>query len=160
MLAQLFESCMVKCAEQTAGLRNTLRARWSVLPPRQRTAALAALAAIPALCLMLVLWFGDDAAVGAPLNSCVLIDSESGACSTVTLKPGMGGFPMRNSRTGRLTLWPAEFCFSAQCAAYEGTPVLLNRYLGKPEPTHCPRCGALVTQFNPRPPSPPLGKHP
>lgn len=47
---------------------------------------------------------------------------------------------------------PIEYCFQNECGPAGGTPVVLNVYLGKKDPTHCPKCGALVVGHNPRPP--------
>lgn len=47
---------------------------------------------------------------------------------------------------------PVEYCFQNACGPAGGTPVVLNLYLGKEEPTSCPKCGATVVGLNPRPP--------
>jgi hypothetical protein len=129
-----------------------LRALWSRLDRAQQVTALACASAL-ALATALALARGSRG-VSPPTrpNVIVLIDAESRKCREVPLAPGMGAFPMKNPDTGRSTLWPAEFCFSKPCAARGGTPVLLNDYLDRPGPTHCPRCGARVVMFNGPPP--------
>ena len=55
--------------------------------------------------------------------------------------------------SGKNSGYLAEFCYWNKdgTAKKEPTPVLLNRYKGKPDPTFCPDCGRLVTAFNPPP---------
>lgn len=47
----------------------------------------------------------------------------------------------------------AELCYwTAEGGIKETpTPVLLNRHVGRPEPTYCPDCGRLVVPLNPPP---------
>lgn len=63
---------------------------------------------------------------------------------------------MRWLRVGAKTMpdgfYPVEYCFDNECGPAGGTPVVLNVYLGSKEPTHCPKCGALVEAHNRRPP--------
>jgi hypothetical protein len=53
--------------------------------------------------------------------------------------------------SGGKTGYPAELCFWTKDGKIkaDGTPVLLNSWIGKPEPTFCPDCGRLVIMNNP-----------
>lgn len=86
-----------------------------------------------------------------PPNTRTLMDAETGERFQVALTPDLAPFPHRNPKTGRAALWPTELCYSKDCRVTGGTHVIMNSYLGKPEPTYCPRCGAKVVMFNPRP---------
>ncbi|MBX9736606.1 MAG: hypothetical protein K2X32_06735 [Phycisphaerales bacterium] len=84
-----------------------------------------------------------------------MIDSE-----TREFYPGIGieagqVMPFVNPRTGRKTLFPAEFCYWTKDGKVQvpGTAVLLNEYIAKPEPTLCPDCGRRVVFNNPPPPA-------
>jgi hypothetical protein len=83
-------------------------------------------------------------------NTRTLMDSETGELFKVELTENFGAFPHKNPKTGTDTLYPIEICYARECANKpDGTPVILNAYLGKKEPTFCPNCGALVRVFNP-----------
>lgn len=53
--------------------------------------------------------------------------------------------------SGGKTGYPAELCFWTKDGQpkTDPTPVLLNSWIGKPEPTFCPDCGRLVVPNNP-----------
>jgi hypothetical protein len=78
----------------------------------------------------------------------ILMDAETGQLVPFRLDPQFSGFPAVNPKTGRATLYPTEVCRSPTCAARGGTHVILNKYLGKEGPTHCPVCGAEVRFHN------------
>lgn len=53
--------------------------------------------------------------------------------------------------SGHKTGYPAELCYWTKDGTPKSdpTPVLLNTYIGKSEPTFCPECGRLVVGNNP-----------
>jgi hypothetical protein len=53
--------------------------------------------------------------------------------------------------SGGKTGYPAELCYWTREGTPKSkpTPVLLNTWIGKPEPTFCPDCGRLVIGNNP-----------
>ena len=55
--------------------------------------------------------------------------------------------------SGNKSGYPAELCYWTKegTPKADPTPVLLNSYIGKPEPTFCPDCGRLVVGRNPVP---------
>ena len=61
--------------------------------------------------------------------------------------------PIRSPHSGKDTGYPAEMCYwnSDGTARTQPTAVLLNSYVGRPEPTFCPECGRRVVAHNPRP---------
>ncbi|MFO0972410.1 MAG: hypothetical protein U1A27_03090 [Phycisphaerae bacterium] len=63
--------------------------------------------------------------------------------------------PVYSPHSKKSTGWPAERCYWTKDgnAKLEPTYVLLNEYVGKPGPTHCPDCGREVVPHNPMPPS-------
>lgn len=63
--------------------------------------------------------------------------------------------PVMSPYTNRPTGYPAERCYWTKDdkAKLEPTLVLLNTYIGKPEPTICPDCGREVRPHNPPPPA-------
>ncbi len=81
----------------------------------------------------------------------VFIDTKTGKPFELTLKVGMA-FPVA-APSGGNTGYPAEACYWTKDGKPKEDPtfVLLNRYVGKPEPTFCPDCGRLVKGHNPRP---------
>jgi hypothetical protein len=87
----------------------------------------------------------------AAANTRMLMDAETGQLVAVNVADGFGPFPAVHTRTGRRTLYPTEVCYADGCAAKGGTHVILNRYLGRDGPTHCPACGAEVRFHNPGP---------
>jgi hypothetical protein len=62
--------------------------------------------------------------------------------------------------SGGKTGYPAELCYWTKDGQPKSdpTPVLLNSWIGKPEPTFCPDCGRLVVANNP--PARPGGRPP
>ncbi len=109
------------------------------------------------LVIVLIVWSvwgaisGDDVAKAA--NTITHICAETGETFDIELKPDMPGVPRPNPKTGRNTLYPAEICYWNECGPKGGTPVLMNTYAGREEPTYCPVCGHIVRFRNPRPPS-------
>jgi len=89
-----------------------------------------------------------------PANTRKLMCSETGALFAVEVKPGMGPYPHKNPKTDRDTLYPVELCYNGPCLEKDGTPVILNTWLGQEEPTYCPVCGHIVRAHNPGPPQP------
>ena len=53
--------------------------------------------------------------------------------------------------SGGKTGYPAELCYWTKDGQPKSdpTPVLMNTWIGKPEPTFCPDCGRLVVGHNP-----------
>ena len=53
--------------------------------------------------------------------------------------------------SGHKTGYPAELCYWTKegTPKSDPTPVLMNSYIGKAEPTFCPDCGRLVVPRNP-----------
>ena len=81
----------------------------------------------------------------------VFIDAKTGKPYELELKEGM---PMpAPAPSGGNTGYPAEKCYWTKDGKTKKDPtyVLLNRYIGKPEPTFCPDCGRLVVGHNPAP---------
>ena len=80
----------------------------------------------------------------------IFIDSATGKSFDVELEPGMK-IPVK-SPSGSETGFPAELCYWTADGGVnnEPTPVLLNSFLDKPDPTFCPDCGRLVVAQNPR----------
>jgi len=93
----------------------------------------------------------------AAANDRIFIDAQnptSGKSFRVALKPGMH-IPVR-APSGGDTGYPAELCYWTKDGKVraEPFPVLLNSWVGKPEPTFCPDCGRLVVGHNPAPAGP------
>jgi hypothetical protein len=64
------------------------------------------------------------------------------------------GMPVYSPFSGSNTGYPVEYCYwnkDGTIKQSDPTPVLLNQYVGKPEPTFCPECGRLVHILNPIP---------
>jgi hypothetical protein len=61
--------------------------------------------------------------------------------------------PVHSPYSDKDTGYPAEFCYWTADGQIKDdpTPVLVNAYLGKNEPTFCPDCGRLVVVHNPAP---------
>ncbi len=89
-----------------------------------------------------------------PANTRRLMCAETGELFPCELTPDMPKFPHENPKTGRRTLYPVEVCYNGPCLERGGTPVILNTWLKKPEPTYCPVCGHIVRSHNPGPPQP------
>jgi hypothetical protein len=95
-------------------------------------------------------FFGGEEHV-ARANMRTLMDAQTKDLFHFELTEDWGPYPHKNPKTGTETLYPIELCFNRTCAKKkEGTPVILNTWLGKPEPTFCPECGSLVRFHNPR----------
>ncbi len=86
-----------------------------------------------------------------PANTRVFMDSETGELFKIPTKD-IKPYPMTNPKTEKQTLHPTEICYwGEECRKHGGTRVILNRELGKPEPTLCPVCGHVVRSHNPVP---------
>jgi hypothetical protein len=77
-----------------------------------------------------------------------------------TLKPyqyeltATSKIPAPSPFSGKNTGYPAEMCWwtkDGKIKDKDPTPVLLNTWQKKPEPTFCPECGRLVVVRNPKP---------
>lgn len=79
------------------------------------------------------------------------VDAKTGKAFTVDLKPGMK-IPTR-APSGEDSGYPAELCYWTADGQVKSDPdpVLMNTYVGKPEPTFCPVCRRLVVHHNPKP---------
>jgi hypothetical protein len=89
------------------------------------------------------------AAIG---NARIFIDSESMKSYPVDLSNLVGQtFPVYSPISGKNTGYPAELCYWTKDGNVKSdpTPVLLNHFIGKSEPTFCPDCGRLVVSHNP-----------
>jgi hypothetical protein len=95
-------------------------------------------------------YFGASPA-GAAAARRTFICSESRKRFEHVLQRGQT-IPVRSPYSSRNTGFPAELCYWTADGriAPSPTPVLLNVYLGKNEPTFCPECGRLVVGHNPR----------
>jgi hypothetical protein len=83
-----------------------------------------------------------------------VIDSETGeTIEKFGIQEGVG-YPWKNPKTDKNTLFPAEFCFWTKDgkATLKPTFVLLNELVNKPGDTICPDCGRKVFARNPMPP--------
>jgi hypothetical protein len=94
--------------------------------------------------------FGAPSDIAAA-NDRVFIDATTGKPFSRELKPGMA-VPIE-APSGKKTGYPAEMCWWTKDGKVrkEPYPVLLNTWVGKPEPTFCPDCGRLVVPHNPSP---------
>lgn len=73
------------------------------------------------------------------------IDATTGRPFSYEIEPGTK-IPVL-APSGKNTGYPAELCWWTADGKFrsEPYPVLLNRYVNKPEPTYCPDCGRLVS---------------
>lgn len=96
----------------------------------------------------------DGPNAGAASRQRAAIDAETGKVFTDFVIRDGQSMPWTNPETGTPTLFPAEECYWTRDgqAKLEPTYVLLNTYVGKPEPTTCPDCGRRVVFHNPWPP--------
>jgi hypothetical protein len=94
--------------------------------------------------------FTDEAA--ALSRRRVMMCAETGRSFEAELGEG-SRIPFRSPHSGKDTGYPAEFCYWTKDgrAKSEPTPVLVNAYLGKNEPSFCPDCDRLVVPRNPTP---------
>jgi hypothetical protein len=101
---------------------------------------------------------GDDVVKQA--NTVTFICAETERVFQIRLEAGMTGPPLENPKTGRRSLFPAEWCYWDQCGDRDGTPVLMKEYQAQFRgedssnvgPTNCPVCGHIVRFRNPKPP--------
>jgi len=111
--------------------------------------------AAAAIVLLLVLRsvLGDSEAAAQSKNR-IFIDAETGKPFEHELKVG-DVIPVM-APSGKTSGFPAELCFWTADGKLKDkpTPVLLNQFLGRPEPTFCPDCGRKVVMHNPRPSTP------
>src|SRR5262245_35908887 len=72
----------------------------------------------------------------------LFVCSVTGKSFRATIKPGTQ-IPVISPYTNEPTGYEAELCYWNAAGSIEDqpTPVMLNRYAGKPEPTFCPKCG-------------------
>ena len=79
----------------------------------------------------------------------VFVDSQTGKSFKHSLVEGET-YPIK-APSGEKTGYPAEMCYWTKDGKVKEypTPVLLNEYVGKHEPTFCPDCGRLVVGHNP-----------
>jgi hypothetical protein len=93
---------------------------------------------------------GDSTAAQIAANR-VFIDATTGKSFTHEMSIGEK-VPVK-APSGGNTGYLGEACFWTADGKTKKQPtwVLLNRYVGKPEPTFCPDCGRLVVGLNPAP---------
>ena len=98
-----------------------------------------------------VLLHGNGSAEIDALNTRYFVDAENGKSFSANLEKAT--VPMTSPFSGKKTAWPAELCYWTKDGKpkTDPTPVLLNEYKGKQEPTFCPDCGRLVVGHNPQP---------
>jgi len=92
--------------------------------------------------------FGQDEAAQLA-NNRWFVDSKDGKPYRFELKMGT---PIPSpAPSGGNTGFPAELCYWTKDGKpkKDPTPVLLNQWVGKPEPTYCPDCGRKVVGHNP-----------
>lgn len=79
----------------------------------------------------------------------IFVDSQTGKAFKHELKLGES-IPV-DAPSGQKTGYPAELCYWTKDGQPKSDPtaVLLNSFIGKPEPTFCPDCGRLVVPHNP-----------
>jgi hypothetical protein len=79
----------------------------------------------------------------------IFIDSQTGKPFNHELVKGEA-IPV-DAPSGQKTGYPAELCYWTKDGQPKSDPtaVLLNSWIGKPEPTFCPDCGRLVVGNNP-----------
>jgi hypothetical protein len=79
----------------------------------------------------------------------IFIDSQTGKAFNHELKLGES-IPV-DAPSGNKSGYPAEMCYWTKDGQPKSDPtaVLLNTWIGKPEPTFCPDCGRLVVAHNP-----------
>ena len=108
------------------------------------------------VCVVLGIWVIHNA-VGPSYaerigNERVYICSETLKTFNHDVVPGEK-LPVYSPPSGKNTGYPTEQCWwtADGKVADEPTYVLLNQYIGKPEPTFCPVCHRLVRMHNPGP---------
>jgi hypothetical protein len=82
----------------------------------------------------------------------VMMCAETGKSFKAELGEG-SKIPVKSPYSGKETGYPAEFCYWTRDGQTksEPTPVLINFYLNKGEPSFCPDCDRLVVPRNPTP---------
>ena len=96
--------------------------------------------------------YSNVAGEGVPANTRQVMDAETGKLFSEEMRPGLGPYPHVNPKTGKKTLYPIEWCYNGPCGKKGGTPVILDPWLERAEPTYCPECGHVVRFHNPRRP--------
>ncbi len=83
-------------------------------------------------------------------GSRVFMCTETGKSFNARLQDGWT-VPVPSPHSGKNTGVPAEQCVWTKEGTIKSSPtyVLLNQYVGKPEPTFCPECDRLVVMRNP-----------
>lgn len=101
--------------------------------------------------------FGPSEA-GAISRDQWFVDAETGKPFRHQLE--IGDVTPVKAPSGKNTGYQAELCYWTKDGKpkEDPTPVLMNTYAGKPEPTFCPDCGRLVVMLNP--PASTTGKPP
>ena len=86
----------------------------------------------------------------AAVSNSVFIDADTGYVFHSKVSIGMK-YPVVSPDTGKANGYSAELCYWTKDGHVKSdpTPVLLNMYRGKSDPTFCPDCGRLVVQNNP-----------
>jgi hypothetical protein len=94
---------------------------------------------------------GADEATAAARGR-VFICSETNKTYNVELHPDMK-IPHDSPYSDKPTGFPAEMCYWTKDGKIkeDPTPVLINSYVNKPDPTFCPDCGRMVSIRNPAP---------
>src|SRR5687768_6876943 len=94
---------------------------------------------------------GADEATAAARGR-VFICSETNKTYNVELHPDMK-IPYDSPHSDKPTGFPAEMCYWTKDGKIkeDPTPVLINSYVNKPDPTFCPDCGRMVSIRNPGP---------
>jgi hypothetical protein len=91
----------------------------------------------------------DVIGAGEEAGDIRVLDIETGHRFYTTMDTDFTGWPVKSSKSGALTGWPAEVCYWNACGEIEGgTWVALQGEESKP----CPTCGRPVTMFNRLPP--------
>jgi len=104
------------------------------------------------LCFVELRGFFGVSSAAAIANDRIFICSETNKTFHVNLEDLVGkSFPVYSPLSGKNTGYPAELCYWTADGKQKSdpTPVLLNSFIGKPEPTFCPDCGRLVVAHNP-----------
>ena len=95
---------------------------------------------------------------GAEAQERIFVDAKTGQSFSVSVDASFT-IPAEAPSGGK-TGYPAELCAWTKDGQLKSdpTPVLLNKYAGKPGPTFCPDCGRRVVERNPlyRPGATPL----
>ncbi|HEX2974245.1 MAG TPA: hypothetical protein VHP11_18060 [Tepidisphaeraceae bacterium] len=91
-----------------------------------------------------------DAAIAAQDRTFICAESGKAFQHRLSLSDSI---PIASPYSGKRTGYPAELCYWTASGQIQTkpTPVLLNSYRGRAEPTFCPDCGRLVVSHNPAP---------